>query len=216
MTMNKRTEERVNKAFRKTQHNRSFAYSFSVLSEGAGDIGIRIMQNDEDLTTALIGHDFTIDAIVNTLSEAITEATAKRDAELEAAELARISEPATPAELRHFKTIVDYCTYLARRYKMTVKETQDQLAAQRTLSVGQLDTLTQETGRYEAGMRVWSIAKRNETIKKSLRDIADLVDRETGFFNPNNSSSNAANVLNAFSTAAYIEFGQMTRGSSRF
>ncbi|ALY09727.1 hypothetical protein MARTHA_74 [Arthrobacter phage Martha] len=216
MTMNKRTEDRIQKAFRKTQHNRSFAYSFAVSAENGSNIMIDIMQNDEPLTNAVIADNFTIDAIVNTLSEAITVAVEQRDAAREAAELARISQPATPAELRHFKAISDYCTYLMRRYQMTVDETQKQLAAQRTLSVSQLDTLTQETGRYEAATRIWSIAKRNETVKKSLRDIADLVDRETGFFNPNNSSSNAANVLNAFSTAAYIEFGQMTRGRNRF
>ncbi|AMM44536.1 hypothetical protein BARRETLEMON_74 [Arthrobacter phage BarretLemon] len=214
--MNKRTAERVEKAFKQTQRNRGFAYNFSVVSEGANDIAIRITRNDEDLTAVMIEQGFTIDAIVMTLSDAITEAVEKREAEREAAELARISQPATPAEKRHFESIVGYVNYLMKRYAQTTAEVQEKLAKGQTLSVGTLDSLMQETGRYEAAARVWSIVKRNETIKKSLRDVAELVDRETGFFNPNNSSSNASNVLNAFSTAAYIEFGQMVRGRERY
>lgn len=214
--MNKRTADRIEKAFTQTQRNRGFAYNFSVATEGDGYIGIRITRNDEDLTTANIEPGFTIDAIVNKLSDAITEAVEKRDAERQAAELARISQPATPAEKRHFESVAGYVNYLMKRYAQTTAEVQEKLAKGQTLSVGQLDSLMQETGRYEAAVRVWSIVKRDETIKKSLRDVVELVDRETGFFNPNNSSSNASNVLNAFSTAAYIEFGQMTRGRERY
>ncbi|ASR78104.1 hypothetical protein SEA_TIMINATOR_75 [Arthrobacter phage Timinator] len=214
--MNKRTADRIEAAFTRTRRNRGYAYDFAVAGEVDGSIEIDIVRNDEPLTNVSIAPNFTIDAISATLSDAITEAVEKLEAERQAAELARISQPATPAEKRHFESIVGYVNYLMKRYTQTVEETQKALAAGRTLSVGQLDSLMQETGRYEAAVRVWSIVKRDETIKKSLRDVVELVDRETGFFNPNNSSSNASNVLNAFSTAAYIEFGQMTRGRERY
>ncbi|ASR80701.1 hypothetical protein FDI41_gp71 [Arthrobacter phage Piccoletto] len=214
--MNKLTTARIEKAFTQTQRSRSFAYSFAVAGEVDHSIEIDIMQNDEPLTSVSIADNFTIDAIVNTLSEAITEETTRRDAARAAAELERISQPATPAELRYFKSVVGYVEYLMRRHAAIRNEVAGKLAEGKELSVSTLDELTQSTGRYEAAARVWSIAKRDETVKKSLRDISEIVDRETGFFNPNNSSSNAANVINAFSTAAYIEFGQITRGRERY
>ena len=214
--MNKRTQERIEKAFIQTKHQRSYAYDFAVSAEDGGSIMIDINHNDEPLSNVVIADNYTIDAIVTALSEEITNATQLRDAAREAAELARISQPATPAEQRSFRAIVDHVTHIMRHYSQSVEETQRQLASGRTLSAGQIDTITQSTGRYEAAVRVWSIAKRNETIKKSLRDIINLTDSETGFFNPNNSSSNAANVLNAYATSTYIEFGQMARGRERF
>ncbi|ALF01282.1 hypothetical protein FDH47_gp71 [Arthrobacter phage Brent] len=209
--MNKRTADRIEKAFaRATRDN--YRCEFKIASDGAEDAAVMISRDGEHYTQVGLAYNWTVDTMVNNLNDAIAQERAKREDEAQRAEADRLAQPASKRELDSFKSILGLIDYTLKQEQVVRERVAQRIADGATISSGTLDELTERSGKAVAARRAWGRVKRDESVKMTLAKLVEMTDQEIRFFNPNNSSSNAVNVMNAHEYRVWVEINQLARG----